>query len=96
MKYVKKPDVVEAFQLLKETVFKDLPGWINFHWVGDEIPVGYLKLQEFGALLGTESGPVRVRWNDFLMQGKIDPTTFMPTVVPCRALDFLDNYEPVK
>lgn len=97
MKYVKKPDTVEAFQLLQDTIIKNLPGWTTIYWGPDETPpIGQIKLAEYGAVVGTPSGANMARWTDFVVyRGWTNEGSGISHLEVIKSYQFSQQYEPV-
>lgn len=89
-KFRKKPIVIEAFQITKETRVdnSDWPEWLNAAWQTPfEQPGSFFTLA--GALyISTLEGPLSVSIDDWIIQG------VKGEIYPCKPDIFLATYEP--
>lgn len=98
MKFCRKPIVIEAFQMTRESRNdnKDWPEWLNRAWNRENEPgEGTLwidaddpELQRL--VIGTLEGVHRVDWNDWIIQG------IKGELYPCKPDIFEATYEPVE
>lgn len=97
MKYRKKPVIIEAFQMTRETRVdnKDWPEWLHKAWNLGRKEVGALYPTEEGTGDGTVSimtleGEHLVGWDDFIIQG------VKGELYPCKPDIFEMTYEKVE
>lgn len=97
MKFRKKPVVIEAFQLTKETRAdnRDWPEWMNRAWNEKREAKGSLYPTEEGTgdgtlSIGTLEGQHLVSWNDWIIQG------VSGELYPCKPDIFELTYEKVE
>lgn len=78
MKFRKKPVVIEAFQLTKETRSSnvDWPEWLNMAWNKQFGELGYVGPEDYPNSDGTDKlvirtleGLMTVSFNDYIIQG---------------------------
>jgi hypothetical protein len=98
MKYRKKPVVIEAFQMTKETRMdnKDWPNWLNQAWSKETGTEGALERvnpsDELPDMLEiiTLEGTHLVSWGDFIIQG------VNGEIYPCKPDIFEKTYDKVE
>ncbi len=94
-RYVKKPVIVEAFQMTQERRQNnsEWPQWLHRAWnkepgEGSMWPVNYPKSDGKDRLcIGTKEGVHMVSWNDFIIQG------VQGELYPCKPNIFWMTYE---
>jgi len=73
--YRKKPVVIEAFQITRETRAdnRDWPNWLNFAWNLERDSVGavgvYCTYGDDPLYINTLEGRMRVSYNDWIIRG---------------------------
>lgn len=97
MKYRKKPVVIEAFQMTKQTRWdnSDWPNWLNKAWQNEPGIDGALWIDSEcpkGEALycGTLEGKHKVTFGDFIIQG------VQGEIYPCKPDIFEATYEEVE
>jgi hypothetical protein len=87
MKYRKKPVVIEAFQMTKETYWPQTnwPSWLKQAWENDTVAV-----HSGGLVIVTLEGTMLVGTDDFIIQG------VQGELYPCKPDIFEATYEEVK
>lgn len=75
-KFVKKPVVIEAFQMTPERrkSNEDWPNWLHAAWQKDRFDVGSVSPKTLGMdddplVIHTLEGPMTVGWGDWIIQG---------------------------
>jgi len=93
MKYRKKPIIIEAFQITKESRQSnhDWPSWLHEAWQeGTLYPASYGKSNGKDMLMiKTLEGDMLVDWNDWVIQG------IKGEIYPCKPDIFEATYDPV-
>ena len=98
-RYRKKPIVIEAFQITKETRQdnKDWPNWLNLAWNLDFEDIGMVGCEDFPnsngedrLIIRTLEGIHTVGWNDWIIQG------IKGELYPCKPDIFEATYEAVE
>lgn len=97
MKYRKKPEVIEAFQMTQQrrTDRSEWPGWLNQAWLRDRSSACSLFPEkegtEYGHLcIGTREWLIRIDWNDWLIKG------LKGQIYACKPDIFDATYEKVE
>jgi hypothetical protein len=92
----KKPVVIEAFQLTKETRESNehWPSWARIAWNKDYHEEGALYPHDTGSAVGplaimTKEGVMRANYGDWIIQG------VKGEIYPCKPDIFEATYEPV-
>ena len=93
-KYRKKPVVIEAFQMTKERRWNnfDWPNWLHAAWNTEDtggLSIDPMDSERERLYVGTVNGPVRVEWDDWIIQG------VEHELYPCRPDIFEATYEDV-
>lgn len=96
-KYRKKPVVIEAFQITKETRFDntDWPNWLNLAWNKDKreegavYPVSQDVSYAMGLAIHTKEGVMHCAINDYIVKG------VQGELYPCKPDVFEKTYEKV-
>ncbi|MEQ1691403.1 MAG: hypothetical protein ABMA00_08975 [Gemmatimonas sp.] len=97
MKFRKKPVVIEAFQMTRESRQdnSEWPEWLNRAWNGPEGQAGTVGCVDFPNSDGTDElnivtleGVHRVTWGDWIIQG------VKGELYPCKPDIFAATYEP--
>lgn len=93
-KFRKKPIVIEAFQMTLERRWdnRDWPNWLNVAWNNPPDEEGALWIDPHYSerdrlMIGTLEGPVRVDWDDWIIQG------VKGELYPCKPDIFEATYE---
>lgn len=95
-KYMKKPVVIEAFQMTKERRWnnQDWPDWAHKAWNKEPgeggIWISSNDPKKEHLLCGTLEGAHRIDWDDFIIQG------IKGEIYPCKPDIFELTYEEVK
>jgi len=98
MKFRKKPIVIEAFQITKETrkYNSNWPSWLLDAWQLDQGKEGSLSPENYPDSDGTDQlqvvtseGTMTVGWNDWIIQG------IAGELYPCKPDIFEATYEEV-
>lgn len=94
-KFRKKPVVIEAFQMTKESRWNNLdwPEWAHMAW-NSEPSEGAIWIDpddpnRENLLCGTLEGVHRIDWDDWIIQG------VQGEIYPCKPDIFVVTYEPV-
>lgn len=92
MKFRKKPVVIEAFQVTRETRASnvDWPEWMHRAWNGIRGEAGALWFDGEHLMVGTLEEPHRVTDGDWLIQG------IRGELYPCKPDIFAATYEAVE
>ncbi len=95
-RYVKKPVIVEAFQMTRERRYdnKDWPDWLNEAWNKKVTEAGALYINPFRIhsnelVIHTLEGVLEVSWNDWIIRGT------KGELYPCKPDIFNEIYEPI-
>lgn len=86
-KYRKKPVVIEAFQINKETPVKDAPEWLMKAFDSGDAKINE---QGLGVDLKTLEGVMLGSWGDWIIQG------VKGEIYSCRDDIFQATYEPAE
>jgi hypothetical protein len=98
-KYRKKPVVIEAFQITKETRESnaDWPEWLHKAWNKNFQEIGSVSCEDYPNSRGhdrlviqTLEGVLTVSWNDYIIQG------VQGELYPCKPDIFEATYEPAE
>lgn len=88
MKYRKKPVIIEAFKLTKETEFDSLPEWAKEAYSVDEtVELFRFYLTPDGANINTLENQMSAKWGDYIIQG------VRGEIYSCRGDIFIETYE---
>jgi hypothetical protein len=98
MKYRKKPVVIEAFQITKETRAsnEDWPEWLHRAWQKEWGESGNVSCEDYPNSKGNDrlivqtlEGDHTVSWGDYIIQG------VQGELYPCKPDIFEQTYDPV-
>lgn len=95
MEYIKKPIVIEAFQLNKNMSVQDLPSWCCKHQVSTAFdptidPKNTTANHVIGVQLQTLEGTMVANWGDWIIKGIKDE------LYPCKPEIFEATYDKVE
>lgn len=96
-KFRKKPVVIEAFQITRETRQDNSrwPHWLNEAWNRGTSEINSVYPEAYGdndskLVIRTVNGPVTVQWGEWIIQG------VNGELYPCAADVFAKTYEPAE
>ena len=91
-KFVKKPIVIDAFQMTAERMWdnSEWPEWLHLAWNGNGEPGSMTRAMGDGMVIATLEGNHRCEVNDWIIRG------IKGELYPCKPDIFEATYEPVR